>query len=190
MRSNKIDEALYGKKYSSFRDEKKSCGCGCRGFSNHSDSESHFDGMIGVINNGMPVITADKGNMQSNWEKAVNDRTDSLVSFSRIEARFERGVYYLLATDSKSSNKAIVELVEDKGGLYEKRINGGGLTIVCSGCSGVGECDPKMTDNKDWYCSPCGSSRDSCTKTITYSFRSILGKHRRYADSRGVPLRV
>ena len=190
MRSNRIDEALYGRKYSSLVNEEKPCGCGCKGFCNHGDTESHFYGKIGMINNGMPVITADKDNLQANWAKAVNDRSGGTISFTSIELRFERGIYHLLATDSKSSLKAIVELVEDKGGLYEKRINGGGFTIVCSGCSGVGECDPKMTDNKDWYCSPCGSSSDSCTKTITYSFRSILGENRRHGDNVGTPRRA
>lgn len=42
MRSNRIDEALYGTKYSSFGNGKKPCGCGCGGANTNGIPSSEF----------------------------------------------------------------------------------------------------------------------------------------------------
>lgn len=162
----------YGKKYPALI-RSNSERCGCQDSTGFVQSQNHFEAKIGVINQGMAAIVADMVGISSNWEEAIKHNSKIEVCFSSVELRTENGTYFLLATDNRNNDKAIVELVEDNGGLYEAKRGGGGLSVQCSGCEQG--CDPKRMSDGNWVCTPCGGGGSGCTKTVTVSFRAILG---------------
>jgi len=140
---------------------------------------NHFTDQIGAVSKGKPKLTADATVLKEKWARTINDDPKINISFSTVQLLSEKsGEYYLFATDLDAEHKARIDLVEDKGILYEKKINDGGMTVVCFGCSSseslISDCVPQLDlSSNSWFCTDCGT--DDCNKSTTYSATSILG---------------
>ena len=142
-------------------------------------AHNHFTDQIGTVSKGKPKLTADETVLKEKWARLINDDPKININFSTVQILSEKsGEYYLLAADLDAEHKARIDLVEEKGILYEKRINDGSMTVVCFGCfsseSLNSDCMPKLdSSSNSWFCTDCKTN--GCSKSTAYSARSILG---------------
>lgn len=139
----------------------------------------HFSEQIGMVKKGELILTADTNVLKKNWEYIINNGPNPQISLSTLKLMSEEkdGGYHLLAMGIDDQSKARIDLVKVKSGLYEKRINDGGMTVVCSGCNNTESvnsgCSPELSSSEEaWYCTSCNTG--DCTKSVSYSSTAIL----------------
>lgn len=135
------------------------------------DEEDHFDKTVGQLSNGDYIILMDINEVKSKWEDVLNKNTDLSVSLDEISIVQLNGMIHLKGVDFSNPSVSIIPLVLKDGKLYEMKVQGGGYTVTCSGCTSTGpgssgECEPTINPGHGYYCSDC--SDGTCTKSTTY----------------------
>ena len=133
-------------------------------------SDGHFGKVIGTVAGNDVQLTADQSKLADSWHSAANR---SGLGFERFEIKRENDRFYLLGTDADSNTSGLVELVSDNGRLYEKKMDGSGRYMLCSGCKGEGG-RPKLSETGGGYCTDCATG--NCEKTSGLTDYPVLGK--------------
>jgi hypothetical protein len=144
---------------------------------NHVKSQEHFDVRIGHVENGAGVFIIDKELVGTVWASFINENLHLNLNFKDVSIRNDQSGYFLIAVDAASRSTARIDLIEERGFLFEAKINQGSYTIICTGCTSTGpdssnDCIPKKEAGGAWYCTDC--SQGTCTKTVSVSTGSII----------------
>lgn len=123
------------------------------------DQNAHFSTVIGILENGKAQLKMDAEQVRSSWSKALNNN----FNFNKLEIVHKDSKYFLKGTDTQKNAVGRVDLILDNGKLYEIKVDNGGKSIICSGCSGAG-CQPEVT-KEGGHCTSCDDGE--CTKTST-----------------------
>ena len=147
----------------------------------HKRSEANPHGnQIGEIINGQATITYDIETLKQRWSEVIKTGTlgtDNVLdlNFESVAITIDNGRYFLRGVDPGNTAKSSILLEEIGGILYA---TGDNTSVTCSGCqppagpSGAGQCEPKESEGKGWYCTTCSSA--GCNKVVTTTTDSIF----------------
>lgn len=118
---------------------------------------SAFSQKVGKLENGNPVLTANREVMMQNLEITLKKHAKIAVKFESAEIVTDKGNYYLVFRSSRYTTK--FQLLVKNGALVAAAIS-----CTTTSCASTSGCTP------DWMGRSCSQCSGDCTK-VTSSFQ-------------------